>query len=63
MTDSTMDLNDKYLIQLRRELTRAQARLGRAEGQRDRLRDQNRELKKLLQESGIKLPARLRWPD
>ena len=58
-----MDMNDKYLIQLRRALTRAQAKLGRAEGQRDRLYDQNKELKKLIRDNGIKLPARLRWPD
>ena len=58
-----MDMNDKYLVQLRRALTRAQAKLGRAEGQRDRLRELNVKLKKLIQDNGIKLPARLRWPD
>jgi hypothetical protein len=31
----TMDLNDPYLILLRRELTQAQARLRRAERERD----------------------------
>ncbi|HKT20152.1 MAG TPA: hypothetical protein VJR47_19015 [Stellaceae bacterium] len=31
-----MDRNDPYLILLRRELTRAQARLRRAERERDR---------------------------
>jgi hypothetical protein len=30
-----MELNDKYLVLLRRELTRAQARLRRAERERD----------------------------
>jgi hypothetical protein len=58
-----MDMNDKYLIQLRRELTRAQAKLGRTESQRDRLRELNLKLKKLIQDNGIKLPPRLRWPD
>ncbi len=58
-----LDRNDKYLVQLRRELTRAQARLGKAESQRDRLREQNRKLKKLLDEHDIELPAHLRWPD
>jgi len=36
-----MELNDKYLVLLRRELTRAQARLKRAEQERDRLLRQN----------------------
>jgi hypothetical protein len=41
---------DKYLIQLRRELTRSQARLSRAERQRDRLLDENAELRRRLAE-------------
>jgi len=41
---------DKYLIQLRRELTRSQARLSRAERQRDRLLDENAELRRKLAE-------------
>jgi hypothetical protein len=58
-----MDRNDKYLVQLRRELTRSQAQLGKAESQRDRLLEQNRKLRKLIEDNGVKLPARLRWPD
>jgi hypothetical protein len=34
----TIDRNDPYLVLLRRELTRAQARLRRAERERDALR-------------------------
>jgi hypothetical protein len=40
-----MDLNDKYLVLLRRELTQAQARLKRAEMERDRLQRENDRLK------------------
>ena len=58
-----MDQNDKYLVQLRRELTRSQAQLGKAESQRDRLLEQNRKLRRLIEDNGVKLPARLRWPD
>ena len=58
-----MNQNDKYLVQLRRELTRSQAQLGRAESQRDKLLEQNRKLRKLIEDNGVKLPARLRWPD
>ncbi len=39
---------DKYLIQLRRELTRSQARLSRAERQRDRLLEENADLRQRL---------------
>lgn len=41
---------DKYLIQLRREFTRSQARLSRAERQRDRLLEENAELRRKLAE-------------
>ena len=58
-----MDQNDKYLVQLRRELTRRQAQLGKAESQRDKLLEQNRKLRKLIEDNGVKLPAGLRWPD
>ncbi|HEX4573390.1 MAG TPA: hypothetical protein VF213_02505 [Dongiaceae bacterium] len=58
-----MEQNDKYLVQLRRELTRSQAQLGKAESQRDKLLEQNRKLRKLIEDNGVKLPARLRWPD
>jgi hypothetical protein len=53
-----MEANDKYLVLLRRELTRAQARLGRAERQRDSLIEQNGELRRLLRAHGIELPRR-----
>lgn len=39
-----MDSGDKYLVLLRRELTRAQARLKRAERERDRLQAENKRL-------------------
>ena len=58
-----MDSDKKYLVQLRRELTRSQALLGKAESQRDRLLEQNRKLRRLIEDKGLKLPARLRWPD
>jgi len=45
--DAMSDL-DKYLIQLRRELTRSQARLSRAERQRDRLLQENAALRQRL---------------
>ena len=48
---------------LQGELTRRQAQLGKAESQRDRLLAQNRKLRKLIEDNGVKLPARLRWPD
>jgi hypothetical protein len=47
---------DKYLVQLRRELTKSQARLSRAERERDLLHEQNEALRKLLSERGIALP-------
>jgi hypothetical protein len=40
--------DDKYLVQLRRELTRSQARLAKAEQQRDRLAKENLELRQRL---------------
>lgn len=40
-----MDSDDKYVVLLRRELTRAQARLKRAERERDRLQAENERLK------------------
>ncbi len=48
---------DKYLVQLRRELTRAQARLARAERERDRLLEQNAALRNLLAEHGVAPPV------
>ena len=43
-----MPSDDKYLIQLRRELTRSQARLAKAEQERDRLAKENLELRQRL---------------
>jgi hypothetical protein len=45
---------DKYMIQLRRELTRSQARLSRAERQRDRLMEENTNLLQRLAEAAAK---------
>jgi hypothetical protein len=56
---AVMELNDRYLVLLRRELTRAQARLGRAERQRDSLIEQNGELRRLLRAHGLELPRRV----
>jgi hypothetical protein len=39
---------DKYLVLLRRELTKAQARLARAERERDRALEENAALRKRL---------------
>ena len=49
---------DKYLVQLRRELTKSQARLARAERERDRAHEENAALRKLLSEHGIDPSAR-----
>jgi hypothetical protein len=43
-----MTADDKYLVLLRRELTRAQARLKRAERERDAALEENRKLKEQL---------------
>ena len=43
-----MTPDDKYLVLLRRELTRAQARLKRAERERDEAIEENRKLRQLL---------------
>ena len=43
-----MQSDDKYLVQLRRELTRSQARLAKAEQDRDRLTKENLELRQRL---------------
>ena len=40
--------DEKYLLLLRRELVRAQARLKRAERERDELAEENRKLRALL---------------
>jgi hypothetical protein len=43
-----MELNDKYLVLLRRELVRASARLRRAEREADQLRGENVRLRARL---------------
>jgi hypothetical protein len=50
-----MQSDDRYLVQLRRELTRSQARLAKAEQERDRLIKENLELRRRLKR---KMPAR-----
>lgn len=45
---SIEDRNDKYLVLLRRELVRAQARLKRAERERDAALAENERLRKRL---------------
>jgi hypothetical protein len=55
-----MELNDKYLVLLRRELTRAQARLKRAELERDRLLGENQRLKARLERGAARRPAAAR---
>jgi hypothetical protein len=51
--------DDRYLVQLRRELTRSQARLAKAEQERDRLVKEILELRQRLKR---KLPARRSAP-
>jgi hypothetical protein len=53
--ESSVSQNDKYLVQLRRELVRAQARLKRAESECDRLRLENQRLKELVKASAKNL--------
>lgn len=48
-----MERDDRYLTLLRRELIRAQARLKRLERERDRLLEQNAELRRRLAAHGI----------
>ena len=55
-----MEANAKYLVQLRRELTRSQSRLAKAEQDRDRLLLVNRALRKIVEAKGIALPRSLR---
>jgi hypothetical protein len=60
---SASDGDDKYLMLLRRELVRAQARLTRAERERDRLFEENRRLLALLADHGIEPPPLSPEPD
>ena len=54
-----MTPDDKYLILLRRELTRAQARLKRAERERDAALEENRKLREKLAR-GLRRRAKVR---
>ena len=51
-----MTTDDPYLVQLRRELTRAQAQLRRSEQQRAQLVALNKQLRDLLEANGIEPP-------
>jgi hypothetical protein len=44
---------DRYLVLLRRELTKAQARLARAERERDRAQEESAALRGKLSERGV----------
>jgi len=52
-----MQDNERYLIQLRRELTRSQARLAKAEQDRDKLAKENQALRQQLRRSGAARPS------
>jgi hypothetical protein len=54
-----MQSDDKYLVQLRRELTRSQARLAKAEQERDRLTKENLELRRRLKRNTPARPSAL----
>jgi len=49
---------DKYLVLLRRELTKAQARLARAERERDRALEENAALRKRLSDKDVAPPGK-----
>jgi hypothetical protein len=51
-----METDAKYQVLLRRELIRAQARLKRAERERDALLEDNRRMRQLLRDRGIAPP-------
>jgi hypothetical protein len=51
---------DKYLVQLRRELTKSQARLARAERERDRALEENAALRKRLSDKNVAPPRKTR---
>jgi hypothetical protein len=52
-----MHSDDKYLVQLRRELTRSQARLAKAEQDRDKLAQENQTLRQQLEQKEAGRPA------
>jgi hypothetical protein len=49
---------NKYLVQLRRELTKSQARLARAERERDRALEENAALRKRLSDKNVAPPGK-----
>jgi len=49
---------DKYLVLLRRELTKAQARLAHAERERDRALEENAALRKRLSDKDVAPPGK-----
>jgi hypothetical protein len=51
-----MEIDTKYQVLLRRELIRAQARLKRAERERDALLEENRRMRQLLRDHGLAPP-------
>jgi hypothetical protein len=55
-----MTQDDKYLVLLRRELTRAQARLKRAERERDAALEENRRLRERQGKRRPRAPRKLR---
>jgi hypothetical protein len=54
-----MTPDDKYVVLLRRELTRAQARLKRAERERDDALAKNQKLRQRLQRRRARAPKKL----
>lgn len=52
-----MHSDDKYLVQLRRELTRSQARLAKAEQDRDKLAKENHALRQRLKRGATARPS------
>jgi hypothetical protein len=54
-----MSAEDEYLVLLRRELTRAQARLKRAERERDEAIAENSKLRQKLKRRGARAPRKL----
>ena len=57
-----MQDDDRYLIQLRRELTRSQARLAKAEQDRDKLAKENQTLRQQLRAKRAGSPFAPRKP-
>lgn len=58
-----MATDERYLVLLRRELTQAQARLKRAERERDALLQRSLRLEALLAAHGIEPPSEAETPE